>query len=329
MEVLIISEGGKEFGLGHLARCIPIYDAFRDAHHNVQFYVNVDEFGSVFLDGKENKIENWHLDITNLLEFVKDFDLVIIDSLKITNDQFFRLTENCKTLAVVDDIGLRNYQNNEVIVNWLIGSEKEETPYANARFLSGAKYAPLRKEFCLLGDKKIKEEVSEVVITMGGTDVRQFTQPIIEEVLLQYPDITVSAFVASGFNNPSSFDIYSDNSRVNIYYNPSDKEMVEILRRADIAIASGGHSIYELASIGIPTVHVLVVENQRRAELWKETGFTHFVGWYNQPSPIMKMVRAIELLKPREIRAEMSLAGQNCIQDNGAKLLVEQLEKLS
>ena len=94
------------------------------------------------------------------------------------------------------------------------------------------------------------------------------------------------------------------------------------------AIASGGHSIYELARLGVPTIHFLVNKNQRVAEKWKETGFTYFVGWYDKKNFMQKISKALLKIQSIKKRKLMSKSGQNLIKTNGANLIVAKLAKL-
>ena len=43
MDVIILTEGGKDFGYGHVARCSSIYQAFKYYNISPKFIVNGDE----------------------------------------------------------------------------------------------------------------------------------------------------------------------------------------------------------------------------------------------------------------------------------------------
>ena len=43
MNVIILTEGGKDYGFGHVARCSSIYQAFRKFNITPQFIVNGDK----------------------------------------------------------------------------------------------------------------------------------------------------------------------------------------------------------------------------------------------------------------------------------------------
>ena len=43
MKVIILTEGGKNMGIGHLARCLSLYQAFEDKNINAEIIVNGDK----------------------------------------------------------------------------------------------------------------------------------------------------------------------------------------------------------------------------------------------------------------------------------------------
>ena len=96
----------------------------------------------------------------------------------------------------------------------------------------------------------------------------------------------------------------------------------------DLLIKNEDHfviSISRSASDGIPTLHFLVVDNQAVSEKWKETGFTYFIGWYNKPILMDDILKGIDDLRSKEVRAKMSISGQRFVDGLGARRLVKEL----
>ena len=85
-------------------------------------------------------------------------------------------------------------------------------------------------------------------------------------------------------------------------------------------------SISRSASDGIPTLQFLVVDNQAVSEKWKETGFTYFIGWYNKPTLMDDILKGIDDLRSKEVRAKMSISGQRFVDGLGARRLVKELK---
>jgi len=325
MNFLILSEGGKDLGFGHIARCLPIFKELLRANQNVTLLINGDASVSKFVDDYNVKIVCWN----NLkqIKIILDshYDIVILDSLTIKNEVYDELIESKIKLAVIDDLQLRDYNNGEIIIDWFVDAEKNNF-YRGKDCLLGSKYVTLREKFQKVPTKTINIELHEIIITLGGTDFRNMSPQIIKMLKHNYFEIKTHLFVAEGFKNIKNIKKCKYPNLV-IHYNPSDDEIIETCLKADIAIATGGHTINELAVIGVPTIHFLVVENQRKAENWKYTGFTEFVGWWDDKMLLNNMCDTIEKLKDRKKREEMSQAGKKMVDGKGTKRLVNELLK--
>ena len=76
MNIFIFTEGGKKYGLGHVARCSSIYQAFIKKGFIPRFLINGDDSVDSILKNVDFEIFNW----LNDFSFLKSSDIVIIDS---------------------------------------------------------------------------------------------------------------------------------------------------------------------------------------------------------------------------------------------------------
>jgi spore coat polysaccharide biosynthesis predicted glycosyltransferase SpsG len=95
-----------------------------------------------------------------------------------------------------------------------------------------------------------------VLITLGGSNPGGRTGPVAQALLAALPGVTVDVVAGPLFRG----DVPED-ARLVIHRSPGN--MVELMLRADLAIAAGGQTTYELAACGVPTLAVCVAENQR------------------------------------------------------------------
>ncbi len=323
--IAILTEGGQNIGFGHIARCLPIYFEFKKNMNSIEFIVKSDDTVANFFQDVKYRSFNWIENHHSILDELSMLDLVIIDSLLVTKEVYGNIVSRCKKVAVIDDIGLRDYCNNEIILNWLVGENYNNN---ETYHLLGSKFVPLRKKFQEQEKKAISDNIEEVVITLGGTDIRDLTIPLIDKILNETTVKKVTVFVASGFHKKERYQAYYNNCRVEILNSPTDDQMICVLRRADVAIATGGHTIYELASVGIPTLQFLVVDNQAVSENWKYTGFTHFIGWYTKKTLLKDIISGIKLLERKDTRTTMSQLGQSIVDGKGVFRIVERLREL-
>lgn len=322
MKVLILTEGGKKVGFGHIARCIPIYDVFIQKNHQIEFIIDGDSSIYGLINGITHRLIDWNADINKIDSLIKESDLVILDSLEISNANYQKLI-SMSSVAVIDDLQLRDYKNNEIVIDWFLFSENNKF-YKNKNAILGTKYVPLRRAFWGVKNKFINEDVHDIVISLGGTDYRNMAPKIIRMLKNEFNNLKVHLFVAKGFNNLDEIKRVNHSNLI-LHLEPTDETMIDICQKSDIAIATGGHTIFELARLGLPTIHFLVVENQRRSENWKLTNFTEFVGWWNDQDIISDIAKSVRKLKKKDLRKKMSLSGKNLVDGNGASNLVNEL----
>ena len=80
MKVLILTEGGRGIGFGHIKRCVSLYQAFAEKGIIPEIIVNGDETVESLLKGKNYQIFNWLKNTGIVLSIVKDADIVICDT---------------------------------------------------------------------------------------------------------------------------------------------------------------------------------------------------------------------------------------------------------
>ena len=101
-------------------------------------------------------------------------------------------------------------------------------------------------------------------------------------------------------------------------------EMLSCMTNADIAIASGGQTLYELACVGVPTISVMLIDNQvDDINGWKEVGFTCHAGLWNDANLNQNILSVFHDLKTIESRKEKSIIGQSLVDGQGARRIAE------
>ena len=75
MKIVCLTEGGQEFGYGHIIRCVSIAQAFEEFSWQVDFVIDADHDVTDLLAGFAHRICNWRKGIN-----LDDYSLVIVDS---------------------------------------------------------------------------------------------------------------------------------------------------------------------------------------------------------------------------------------------------------
>jgi len=227
-------------------------------------------------------------------------------------------------MVYIDDYHRWNHSKG-IIIDWTIGKDKTFISNKNnsVSYLFGAKYTPLRKEFWSTKPKNHSKILKNVLITFGGSDIYNMTPKIMNLIKTYFPTIKINVIIGKSFSNISEI-ISESNVNTKLIYYPNASKMKESMSTSDIAIGSGGQTLYELASVGIPTIAIILVDNQiEDTEGWADKRFLFNVGWYNDKSLEKSIINSLEKLKNYELRVSMGNIGQLHIDGRGAKRIAD------
>ena len=68
--------------------------------------------------------------------------------------------------------------------------------------------------------------------------------------------------IGTGFTNAELIQEAAD-TNTSLHYSPHTQLLIDIMASADIALSTGGQTLYELLGIGIPTIAFTVAKNQK------------------------------------------------------------------
>ena len=89
--LVVITEGGVDFGFGHVTRCLAIASEFESLGFNIGFIVNGDRSIDAILAGKSFTIFNWNHEQRKLISHFIDGSIVLIDSISISDSLILKL----------------------------------------------------------------------------------------------------------------------------------------------------------------------------------------------------------------------------------------------
>ncbi|WP_252255068.1 UDP-2,4-diacetamido-2,4,6-trideoxy-beta-L-altropyranose hydrolase [Clostridium sp. ZBS12] len=199
----------------------------------------------------------------NLKNEVKDIkaDCIITDSYDVDEEYFNFLKEKFKISGCLDDENICNYFNVDFLINQnLYAQDLNYNVNSDTELMLENKYIILRDEFRNLKKKEIKKNIENIMITVGGSDNNNLTEVIIKS-LAKVKTVNLHIVVGSAFKYIESLKKY-ESSNVKLCFNSN---MAKIMKECDLAVASCGTTLYELAAMGIPTVGLVVAENQTLA----------------------------------------------------------------
>jgi UDP-2,4-diacetamido-2,4,6-trideoxy-beta-L-altropyranose hydrolase len=151
----------------------------------------------------------------------------------------------------------------------------------HCRLLLGPNYALLRPEFrearALMGERLVRGgDIRRIMIFFGGSDPSNETAKAVEALqMLGRDDIDVDVIV--GISNPHREEIEHMCAKIpHFHFHYQISNMADFMVRADLALGAGGSTTWERCCLGLPTIAVIIAENQ--AEM-TEAGAQHGIQW--------------------------------------------------
>ncbi len=262
MSVFVLTEGGRDKGFGHVARCLAISDALKNLSQgncDVKFIINGDNSVQSIFGNREVGLEiyPWHAEIDRLEQEISSVDRVLIDSYLADTETYSRISEKVnKRMLIIDDYCRIQYPEGIVVNPTLLSKELGYAKNKDTKYLLGSEYAILREEFFDVPSRKVNADIKDILITMGATEHLDCIGGIVESlsekgdfkfhVIAGRPDFhskVEGVLIEKGYG-----------AKVDIYSGLSAGEMRDLMLKCDVAISGGGQTLNELACCGTPVI---------------------------------------------------------------------------
>jgi len=316
MKVLFITEGGKQYGLGHITRCLSISQAFSKYHIDTSFIVKGDSFIENLLPKAKCVFFDWQKNTKKLTKIISHYKVVILDTLTAPLKVVQIIENNTQYPVFIDDYRKLNYHKG-LIIDWTIGS-KLLKKWIEVECLIGSKYVSLRKEFWNTRTVSIRKSVKRILLTFGGSDNRNITMKIVDHLNTKYPKLHKYVIIGKGFAHTKKIKKYICKN-VTLLHSLNSAEMKRVILKSDIAICAGGQTTYELARLGLPSIIIKTEENQDYdIDGWKKIGFISEALSWDDPKLFININKKIDLYRSEKVRLKVSRIGKNNVDGKGA-----------
>ena len=245
--IAMIVDANDEIGTSHIDRCISL--ASKLVFHKVLFLIKENHQLAIDTLNKLNYSFKIYEDYTELFDILRQYNsqIVVNDILDTSEEYILTLKENGYFLVNFEDLGI-GMEHADVVFDDLYEHDmSEENVY------TGYKYFVLNDEFYYQPPKIIKNDVNRVLINFGGSDPQNLTDKVIDSVLSTNYDGRLDVIVGLTYPNLEGLiSKYESNPLVQIYQNVPN--ISEFMFNADLIFTSNNKSLYEICSIGVPTI---------------------------------------------------------------------------
>ncbi len=190
-------------------------------------------------------------------------DALIIDDYFLTDDEWREIEKlHCLKVALDDNLATHFLPVDIVInpsANDLMNVYRSRS--SNATLLLGSDYAYLRTEFSLNTPVEYINR-QQILITLGGADVKNMALPLASSFCQLFPQQAITLLLGS--LNHKKIDALMELSTTypNFHLITQCENVAEQMGKTMIAVSAAGSTLNELATMGVPTLALVCVDNQ-------------------------------------------------------------------
>jgi len=295
VRVVFRVDASLKIGTGHVMRCLTLAQALKENGADVKFICRKHE-GSLIGKIRSSEFNVHELEVLEELEVdnelahshwlgatqqqdaddcidilkVEKSDWLIVDHYALDEQWQKRLEPYYEKLMVIDDLSDRKHRC-DILLDQTFGRQQEDylalTP-EGCELLLGSQYALLRPEFSKWRayslERRSKPEFKKLLINMGGVDVDNATESILDELkTCGLPnDIKITVVMGEYAPHLESVKSKADELFYNVNIKVDVDNMAEVMANTDIAIGAAGATTWERCCLGLPTIQIVIAENQ-------------------------------------------------------------------
>lgn len=323
--LVIRADSSDTIGSGHTMRCLAVAEEWSSRGGRVVFACHT--LSGLARDRiQRSGFELAHIssepDATKQVAAEVEAQWVILDLGARAHPQLRALGGDVHTL-VVDDLGGSFPRPPTIVVNQ--NAHAPNTEYhgvpGNSTLL-GLDYLLLRDEFLSVEPAtSVAMKCSHVLLALGGSDPMGLLYGL-AEALSQIAEWTVHVVMPSDHRGSADLrSLHEQTSQVALHVDP---EMATLMHEMDLAVTSGGTTVWELAYLGIPAVVGAVSSlEERLTEGLNQLGLYHTIGLLKEVDPRSVAEIALERCLDREWRHVTNEQARNIIDGEGRRRVVD------
>ncbi|MGL5008284.1 MAG: UDP-2,4-diacetamido-2,4,6-trideoxy-beta-L-altropyranose hydrolase [Paracoccaceae bacterium] len=291
----IRADASIAIGTGHIQRCLTLATALRESrwrctfvcrefHGNLVAMIRQVGFEVLTLPNDTSllhrPVDAWPQDalqqdaaLCRMIMQDRQPNLVIVDHYALDLSwETAAIPSTARTLVISDLYGAQ--QAADILLNQNLGASADAYSGLlpdDCHLLMGTQYALLRPEFPAQRPNALKRRLvaspskQRLLISLGGVDVANATGWVLREMLSQKLAQDWSVRVILGGAAPHRDDIAALVASMgsDALLDAGTTQMAYLMAEADVAIGAAGSTAWERCCLGLPTVMMVLAENQR------------------------------------------------------------------
>lgn len=168
------------------------------------------------------------------------------------------------------------------------------------------------------------------MISMGGVDAQDVTSAVLECLGTSHPTSLREVSVIMGRHAPHLERVHAlaADLPLPVEVSVDVTDMAERMTRADLAVGGAGVTAWERCSLGLPSITVVLAENQRGgARALSEAGAALVVEEISELRE--QLPELLAAMEAGELRAKASRAAADLVDAQGLRRVCDELEELA
>ncbi|MCF6305571.1 MAG: UDP-2,4-diacetamido-2,4,6-trideoxy-beta-L-altropyranose hydrolase [Rhodobacteraceae bacterium] len=295
-KIMFRADASLKIGTGHVMRCLTLARALADqgaeclfvcrAHQgNLNDYIRRQGFAVIALPlvpGGSGWLGcDWQTDAEQCLAAIEktNFNWLIVDHYGLGENWETAMWPVCDRLMVIDDLANRPHDCDLLLDQNLGRKAGDYQPHVGdqCRVLLGPDFALLRPEFAEMRRDSLKrrgasQSLKTLLITMGGVDQHNVTGKILQALKDSALPVDARIQVVMGPHAPWLPEV---KTLAKTMPWPTDvlvgvSNMAQLMAQSDLAIGAAGSTSWERCCLGLPTLALVLADNQREAAQFLE-----------------------------------------------------------
>ncbi|WP_417497875.1 UDP-2,4-diacetamido-2,4,6-trideoxy-beta-L-altropyranose hydrolase [Maricaulis sp.] len=272
--ILVRADARPELGGGHIMRCLSLAGALGAHGAEIAFACapgSADLVPALSRSGHSIMAARSAADFDLPKAWNRRAGAIVVDLYSSTRADESRMRRIAPVIAVLEDLPERAHDCDLLVDQ---GFDRSPADYARrvppgTTLLLGANMAPLRPDFARLRTASLARRgtgtvLSRVLVSMGLTDVGGISGDIVALLRDSLPTVTIDVILGPRAPSlPGLLQAAESDPKLNILVDV--EHMAECAMGADLAIGAGGGSALERCVLGVPSIVVVLAENQRPA----------------------------------------------------------------
>ncbi len=350
-KIMFRADASLEIGTGHVMRCLTLARALAGqgaeclfvcrAHQgNLNDYIRRQGFAVVALPlvpGGSGWLGcDWQTDAEQCLAAVEktNFNWLIMDHYGLDENWETAMRPICDQLMVIDDLANRPHDC-DLLLDQNLGRKADDyQPYVGdqCRVLPGPDFALLRPEFAEMRRNSLKRRdasqgLKTLLITMGGVDQHNITGKILQALKDSALPVDTRIQVVMGPHAPWLPEVKAAAKTMPW---PTDvlvgvSNMAQLMAQSDLAIGAAGSTAWERCCLGLPTLALVLADNQCEAASFLEKsgaivllGNAQSAGWQTRMAEVFATLG-------KEMLGEISHNARVIVDGSGAKRCLQEM----